>query len=78
MEQRTEGQMKEPGQSLFRDPPPRVQEGEWSERLTKHSPVLSAQDAREGVVGHNVRYVLGFGFVAIIIAFIAVYAAYFA
>ena len=49
-----------------------------SEREIVHSPVISAQDAREGAVGHNVRYVLGFGLAAIIIVFIAIYAAYFA
>jgi hypothetical protein len=60
------------------DPPPRPQKDEWSERETVHSPVLSAQDAREGAVGHNVRYVLGFGVVAIVIVFFAIYLAYFA
>jgi hypothetical protein len=67
-----------PQGSLFKDPPPRPQENEWSERETVHTPVLSAQDARDGAVGHNVRYVLGFGVVAIVIAFFAVYLAYFA
>jgi hypothetical protein len=68
------------GQSggLFRNPPPRPQKDEVSEREIVHSPVISAQDAREGAVGHNVRYVLGFGLAAIIIVFIAIYAAYFA
>jgi len=32
---------------------------------------------RQGVTGHNVRYVLGFGLTAIIIAFIIVYLLYF-
>lgn len=70
--------MTEPREPLLRDPPPRPQKDEWSERETVHSPVLSAQDAREGAVGHNVRYVLGFGVVAIVIAFFAVYMVYFA
>ena len=78
MEERIQSPMKEPGQSLFRDPPPRPQKDEWSERDTLHTPVLSAQDARDGAVGQNVRYVLGFGVVAIVIAFFAVYLAYFA
>jgi hypothetical protein len=69
--------MGEP-ERLLRDPPPRPQDDEWSERQTVHSPVVSAEDAREGAVGHNVRYVLGFGVVAIVIAFIVVYAVYFA
>jgi hypothetical protein len=69
--------MTEPERSL-RDPPPRPQKDEWSERETVHSPVLSAQDAREGAVGQNVRYVLGFGMAAIVIAFVVVYLVYFA
>jgi hypothetical protein len=69
--------MAEPERSL-RDPPPRPQNDEWSERQTVHSPVVSAEDAREGAVGHNVRYVLGFGVVAIVVAFIVIYAVYFA
>jgi hypothetical protein len=60
------------------DPPPRPQKDEWSERETVHSPVLSAQDAREGAVGHNVRYVLGFSVAAIVIAFVVIYLVYFA
>ncbi len=70
--------MSEPRESLLRDPPARPQKDEWSERETVHSPVISAQEAREGAVGHNVRYVLGFGVVAIIITFVAVYLVYFA
>lgn len=70
--------MAEPRERLLRDPPPRPQQGEWSEREIVHSPVLSAQDAREGAVGQNVRYVLGFGMAAIVIAFVAVYLVYFA
>lgn len=33
--------------------------------------VLSTVDARQGVTGHNVRYVLGIGLLAIVIAFAA-------
>ena len=40
--------------------------------------IVSTQQAREGVTGHNVRYVLGFGLVGIIVAFAVVYAIYFA
>ena len=36
--------------------------------------VKSADDAREGVIGHNVRYVLGFGLAGIVIAFAVIYA----
>ncbi len=77
MEQRNQSQMKEPGQSMFRDPPPRPQEGEWSERETMH-PVIPPRNARGAAIGHNARYVLGFSLVAVIIAFVAIYAVYFA
>ncbi|HUC49743.1 MAG TPA: hypothetical protein VMA30_10190 [Xanthobacteraceae bacterium] len=39
--------------------------------------VLSKSQARQAVTGHNVRYVLGFSLVAVVIAFVAIYAAYF-
>ena len=38
----------------------------------------SADEAREGVVGHNVRYVLGFGLAGAILAFAIVYGYFFA
>jgi hypothetical protein len=41
------------------------------------APVRSTTQARQGVTGHNVRYVLGFGVLAIIIAFAVVYGYYF-
>ena len=40
-------------------------------------PIVPTPRARQGVTGHNVRYVLGFGLTAIIIAFIIVYLLYF-
>ena len=57
---------------------PAPQSDQWSERETVHTPVLPAQDARQGATGQNVRYVLGFGMVAIVVAFFAIYLAYFA
>ena len=45
-----------------------------SERRT----VVSTQQARQGVTGHNVRYVLGIGMAAVIVAFVVLYAIYFA
>jgi hypothetical protein len=39
--------------------------------------IVPTPRARQGVTGHNVRYVLGFGLTAIIIAFIIVYLLYF-
>jgi hypothetical protein len=44
----------------------------------EHRTVLSTNEARDAVTGHNVRYVLGFGLVGIIVAFAVVYAIYFA
>jgi hypothetical protein len=38
----------------------------------------SANEAREGVTGHNVRYVLLFGLGGVIVAFVIIYAVYFA
>jgi hypothetical protein len=40
--------------------------------------VVPAQRARQGVTGHNVRYVLGIGLAAAIVAFVVLYAIYFA
>lgn len=51
---------------------------EWSERQTVHSPVLSAEEARQGATGKNLRYVLGFGIAAIVILFVAIWLFYFA
>ena len=41
------------------------------------APVKSATEARQAVTGHNVRYVLGFSVLVIIIAFAVVYGYYF-
>jgi hypothetical protein len=34
--------------------------------------VLPTDQARQGVTGHNVRYVLGFGLAGVVIAFMAI------
>lgn len=57
---------------------PAPQPDEWSERETVHTPVVPAQNARQGATGQNVRYVLGFGTLAIIVAFFIIYLIYFA
>jgi len=44
----------------------------------QHRTVVTTQQARQGATGHNVRYVLGFSLAAVIIAFAAIYLAYFA
>jgi len=36
------------------------------------------KELRQGVTGHNVRYVLGIGVAAVIVAFVVLYALYFA
>jgi hypothetical protein len=40
-------------------------------------PVVPATRARQGVTGHNVRYVLGFGVVGVIVAFVVIWLIYF-
>ena len=40
--------------------------------------VVSTQQARQGATGHNVRYVLGVGIAAVVVAFVVLYAIYFA
>ncbi len=39
--------------------------------------VKNAPEARQAVTGHNVRYVLIIGLIAVIVAFAAIYAYYF-
>lgn len=41
------------------------------------SAVLPKDEARQGVTGHNVRYVLGIGLAAIVVALGAIYFYYF-
>jgi hypothetical protein len=43
---------------------------------TAQQPVVPTARARQGVTGHNVRYVLGFGIAAVVIAFAIVYIVY--
>jgi hypothetical protein len=45
---------------------------------SEHRTVVPTQQARQGVTGHNVRYVLGIGTAAVIVAFAVLYAIYFA
>lgn len=48
---------------------------DWS--AAEQRPVVPKVEARQGVTGHNVRYVLGFSVVAIVIAFAIIYFIYF-
>ena len=57
-------------------PDKRAPEYKEADRRTGPSQV-STPRARAGVTGHNVRYVLGFGLIAVIIAFVIVYLVYF-
>jgi hypothetical protein len=43
-----------------------------------HPAVESRTEARQGVTGHNVRYVLLFSVVAVVIAFAVIYGAFWA
>ena len=49
-----------------------------SRNAPEQRPVLSKVEARQGVTGQNVRYVLWFGLAGVIIAFAAIYLLYFA
>ncbi len=51
-----------------------VSEQHQSEQRT----VVPTQQARQGVTGHNVRYVLGISIAAVIFAFAVLYVIYFA
>lgn len=41
-------------------------------------PVVPARQARQGVTGHNVRFVLGFSIAAVVIIFAVIWLVYFA
>jgi hypothetical protein len=58
-------------------PDPRAPEYKEADRNTAPSATIPAPRARQGVTGHNVRYVLGFGLVGIIVAFLVVYLIFF-
>jgi len=45
---------------------------------TEARPVVPTTQARQGVTGHNVRYVLGVGIAAVVVAFAAIWLYYFA
>ncbi len=45
---------------------------------TQERPVLATTQARQGVTGQNVRYVLGASIAAVVVAFAAIWIYYFA
>jgi hypothetical protein len=47
-----------------------------AERRTANEPGIPTPQARAAVTGHNVRYVLAFGLVAVIAAFLIVFLIY--
>ncbi|HUD87259.1 MAG TPA: hypothetical protein VMR17_12440 [Xanthobacteraceae bacterium] len=49
-----------------------------NDQTTEPRTVVSTREARQGVTGHNVRYVLGIGLAAIIVIFGALWLVYFA
>jgi hypothetical protein len=58
-------------------PDTRAPEYKEADRQTAQQPVVPTPRARQAVTGHNVRYVLGFGIAAVILAFVVVYITYF-
>jgi hypothetical protein len=50
----------------------------FGQRQSEPRTVVPTQEARQGVTGHNVRYVLGIGIAAAIVAFAALFIIYFA
>jgi hypothetical protein len=58
-------------------PDTRAPEYKEADRSTAQQEVVPASRARQGVTGHNARYVLGFGLAAVIVAFVIVYLIYF-
>jgi hypothetical protein len=48
------------------------------DETTQARPVVPTTQARQGVTGHNVRYVLGVGLAAVVVAFGAIWLYYFA
>jgi hypothetical protein len=49
-----------------------------SDRTTERPVVTTPERARQGVTGHNVRYVLAFGIAAVVIIFAILWLSYFA
>jgi hypothetical protein len=52
-------------------------DGRSSSEFDRSTEGVATIEARQGVTGHNVRYVLWFGVAAAIVAFAAVYLFYF-
>jgi hypothetical protein len=58
------------------NPDTRAPEYKDADRKTQSRAVVPTARARQGVTGHNVRYVLAFGIAAVVVAFVIVYLTY--
>lgn len=56
----------------------RAPEYKEADRPGQARPPMPEVRARQGVTGHNARYVLGFGIATVVIAFFIIYMLYFA
>ena len=55
-----------------------IQKDHEPDPTTQHRAVVSTNQARQGVTGHNVRYVLGVGVAAIVVIFAGLWLYHFA
>jgi len=51
----------------------RAPEYKDADHRVRDEPTVPAERARQGVTGHNVRYVLSFSIAAVVVAFVIVY-----
>jgi hypothetical protein len=58
-------------------PDTRAPEYKEVDQTAAQTSTVPARRARQGVTGHNVRYVLGFGLVGVVVAFLIVYLIFF-
>jgi hypothetical protein len=58
-------------------PDTRAPEYKEVDRQAPQTATVPARRARQGVTGHNVRYVLGFGLLGVVVAFLIVYLIFF-
>lgn len=55
---------------------PKAPEYKEAKRRSAREPGIPTPQARAAVTGHNVRYVLAFGLIAVVAAFLIVYLVY--
>jgi hypothetical protein len=58
-------------------PDTRAPEYKEADQNATQTLAVPARRARQGVTGHNVRYVLGFGLVGVVVAFLIVFLIFF-